>query len=434
MGKANSHYKKVGKQAWKLMERLFPITRSQTGEGVRETFRIISEYIPLRIFEVSTGKKVLDWRIPQEWNIKDAYIKDVKGEKVVDFKKNNLHVVSYSQPVRKIMELKDLKKHLHTLPNKPDAIPYRTSYYEKNWGFCMSHKDYLKLKEGKYEVVINVSLKKGSLTYAECKVAGKTKDEFLVFTHICHPSLANDGLSAVVVATYIAKHLLNSKNLKYTYRFIFAPTTIGAITWLARNENKLSNVKGGLVLAELGGPGHPIYKKSKSGNALVDRIFGRMLKREWKKLEIREFSPWGHNERQFCSPGFNLPVGCLMRNPHEEYREYHTSLDNLSFVKPEHLADSYKAAVLGLDELERQEYYLNLHPKGEPQLGKRGIYKTMNTLSTKRADEQKAMLWVLNYSDKEHSLGDISEKSGVDIKTIRKMTKILEDKRLIKKI
>ena len=314
----------IGGDIYRFMSEMYPICRSITGEGLRQTLRLIGKRIPLEIHEVPSGTAVFDWVVPKEWNIKDAYIRNSRGEKVVDFQKSNLHVVNYSIPVHRRISLAELKSHLFALPDHPDWIPYRTSYYKEDWGFCLTHNQLLALKDDEYEVCIDATLEPGALSYGECYLRGETTDEVLITTHICHPSLCNDNLSGIAIATLLAK-LLSGFQLRHSYRFLFIPATIGSITWLCQNESKLPNIKHGLVLTLLGDPGRSTYKKSRSGNAAIDHAAAHVLKHSGADDSVVEFHPYGYDERQFCSPGFNLPVGCLMRSPNGGFPEYHTS-------------------------------------------------------------------------------------------------------------
>ena len=402
----------VGRDILRLMTELFPICRSITGAGCRETLAILKRHIPLEVHEVPSGSRVFDWTVPKEWNIRDAYVRNSRGEKVIDFQRSNLHVVSYSVPVRKTMPLAELRSHLHTLPDRPDWIPYRTSYYREDWGFCLSHKDLLSLKDGDYEVVIDSTLEDGSLTYGELVLEGRAKDEVLISAHACHPSLANDNLSGVGLATMLAKFLAGAPRA-FSYRFLFIPGTIGAIAWLALNEDKARAVKSGLVLTGLGDTGLLTYKRSRRGNAAVDRAATHVLGHASPPGRVLDFSPYGYDERQFCSPGFDLPVGRISRTPFGEYPEYHTSGDNLDFVGEGSLAGSFAAILEILDILEQDGTYVNLNPKCEPQLGRRGLYASPGA-------EEMALLWVLNLSDGRHSLLDIAEKSGLAFESIKR--------------
>ncbi len=407
---------------------LYPICRSITGDGVRQTLADLQKSIPLEIHEVPSGTTVFDWTVPSEWNIRDAWIKDAAGERVVDFNQSNLHVVSYSTPIHATISLSELKRHLHCLPAQPDAIPYRTSYYEQDWGFCISHNAMLRLKEGNYEVYIDATLKPGFLTYGEFYLPGELTDEVLFTAHICHPSLANDNLSGIVVAAALAAGLAATSGHRYSYRFLFLPGTIGAITWLAHNESVAERIKHGIVLSGLGDAGPITYKRSRIGKATVDRAAALVLTHLGQPHTIRDFSPYGYDERQFCSPGFNLPVGCFSRSPFGTYSQYHTSADNLDFVKPESLAESLRILGKIVAVLEGDGSYLNTQPKCEPQLGKRGLYNELGNTS-----DTMAMLWVLNFSDGEHTLMDIAERASFNFDSIRNVATILESNGLLKR-
>jgi len=421
-----------GRKMHALIAKLYPICRSITGNGVRETLQIINQYIPLKIHEVPTGTTVFDWTVPKEWNVRDAYIKNGLGQKVVDFQESNLHLVSYSVPIKKRMPLTELKDHLFTLPDRPGWIPYRTSYYKEDWGFCLSHKQLLEFKDGEYEVCIDTSLTAGSLTYGEYYLPGATRDEVLISCHICHPSLCNDNLSGISLATYLAKHL-SSLSLRYSYRFLFIPGTIGAITWLSLNENKVSRIKHGLVVAGVGDSGRITYKKTRRGDAEIDGAVIHALKESEEDYEIIDFFPYGYDERQYCSPGFNLPVGCLMRTPYSRYPEYHTSADNLDFVKPEFLEGSLSKYLEVLNIIENNKRYLNQYPKCEPQLGKRKLYEGMEG-KKKQVVDPLAMLWVLNMSDADHSLLDIAVLGQLKFNEVQIAAQALLEKNLLKEV
>lgn len=398
-----------------FIEELFPLCRSITGEGIRETFRRIGQKVPLETHEVDSGTPVLDWTVPPEWNIKDAYIKDMHGKRVVDFRAHNLHVVGYSTPVTARMSLAELKPHIFSLPEHPDVIPYRTSYYAESWGFCMEHRRLMDMPEGEYDVCIDSSLKPGTLTYAECLLAGEMDDEVLISCHCCHPSIANDNLSGIAVATGLAERLARVPR-RLSYRFLFIPGTIGSITWLARNESSLGRIQHGLVVTCVGDKGSATYKKSRRGNAVIDRAATHILRHSGRDYEVVDFSPYGYDERQYCSPGFDLPVGSLMRTPNGMYPEYHTSADNLELVSPVHLADSLLNYLRIIDVLENDRAYRNLNPKGEPQLGMRGLYPSVGAQGA--ADSLMARLWVLNLSDGEHTLLDIAERAQMPFREI----------------
>jgi aminopeptidase-like protein len=410
---------------------LYPICRSITGDGVRATLRHLQRVIPMTVHEVPSGTEVLDWTVPREWNIRDAYIANAAGTRVVDFRRSNLHVVSYSVPVRARMSLEALRPHLFTLPDRPDSIPYRTSYYAERWGFCLSQRQLESLEPGEYEVCIDASLEPGSLTYGEVYLPGESTDEVLVSAHVCHPSLANDNLSGVVVAAYLARSL-ESLSRRYSYRVLFIPGTIGAITWLARNESIVPGIRHGLVLAGVGDAGRLTYKKSRRGDAGIDRAAAHVL-RQLGDHEIVEFSPFGYDERQFCSPGFDLPVGRLSRTPYDRYPEYHTSADDPAFVVPGQLAASLMAILDILRVLENDRIYVNQNPKGEPQLGKRGLYRSVGGPPQAAANER-AMLWALSLCDGRHGVLDVAERSGLPFDVVDAAMTALRDHGLLKEM
>lgn len=419
-----------GKEMYQLMSELYPICRSITGNGVRETLDKIKKIIPIEVHEVASGTKVFDWTVPKEWNIKDAYVKNSKGEKIIDFKKSSLHVLNYSVPIQKKVSLRELKEHLFTLPEHPEWIPYRTSYYSENWGFCISHNQYITLKEDTYEVCIDSSLENGHLTYGEYYIKGAIADEVLISTHICHPSLCNDNLSGIVLTTLLAKYL-SQASLRYSHRFLFIPGTIGSITWLCLNEPKVSKIKHGLVVVCVGDSGGFTYKKTRQRNADIDKVVAHVLKHSNNEFEIIDFFPYGYDERQYCSPGFDLPVGCLMRTPHGQFPEYHTSADDLDFVKPENLAISFSTYLTVLNILENNKKYLNQNPKCEPQLGKRGLYHKIGGHDDSKAF-QLAMFWILNLSDGRNSLMDISERAKLGFDLIKGAADTLAEHGLLK--
>jgi aminopeptidase-like protein len=421
---------RAGREMYELVEELYPLCRSITGDGVRETLRRVAAHADLTVHEVPTGTPVLDWTVPKEWNIQDAYVKNTRGERVIDFKASSLHVVSYSTPVRVRLSLAQLKERVFTLPDHPEWIPYRTSYYRETWGFCASHRLMAGLADGEYEVCIDSTLAPGSLSYGECYLRGATEDEVLLSCHVCHPSLANDNLSGIAVATFLAG-LLAKTSLRYSYRLLFVPGTIGSITWLAMNEAVVPRIRHGLVLACLGDRGEPTYKKSRRGDAEIDRVVGLTLRERGGEHRIEEFTPYGYDERQFCSPGFDLPVGCLMRTPHGRYPEYHTSGDDLALVRPEALADSLYTCLAVLDMLESNRTFVNQSPKGEPQLGKRGLYRPVGGLTSPGRDEM-TLLWVLNLSDGHHSLLDIAERSGCSFGAVKAAAAALENVGLLR--
>lgn len=419
----------LGNELHALIAELYPICRSITGNGVRETLNRLQRFIPLTTQEVTTGTRVFDWTVPPEWNIRDAYVKNSRGERVIDFHESNLHVVSYSIPVHQKMTLEELRPHLFTLPGHPNWIPYRTSYYKRSWGFCLTHRQFLDLPDEEYEVCIDASLEDGCLTYGEAYLPGATTDEVLVSTHVCHPSLANDNLSGVAVACFLANHM-SQLPLRYSYRFVFIPGTIGAITWLCLNESTIPRIKHGVVLAGVGDHGPLSYKRSRRGDAEIDRVAVHVLRQFEPKSQILEFSPYGYDERQYCSPGFNLAVGRLSRTPHGTFPEYHTSADDLSFINPRALGDSLSACLSIFSILERNRAYLNTNAKCEPQLGERGLYRMIGGSSEDNRNEM-AMLWVLNLSDGKHTLLDVAERAHIDFDCIHHAATVLKEHGLL---
>jgi len=422
----------AGRRMKALMRDLYPICRSITGNGVRQTLKILQEEIPLTVHEVPSGRQVFDWTVPKEWNLIDAYVKDSSGQKIIDVNNSNLHILNYSIPVKKKVSLSELKSHLFTLPEHPAWIPYRTSYYNENWGFCISHDQFESLQEDTYDVVIDTTLENGSLTYGEFFLPGETSDEVLISTHICHPSLCNDNLSGVVLATFLAKHL-SQLSLRYSYRFLFMPGTIGAITWLARNASRAACIKHGLIVNCVGDAGKFIYKRTRQGHAEIDQAAINALSHSGNEFEVLDFSPYGYDERQFCSPGFNLPVGCLSRSTHGRYPQYHTSADNFDLVKAIHLGASLRIYLSVVDRIENNRTLKRTNPFCEPQLGKRGLYDKIGARSGSRQDHM-AMLWVLNLADGEHSLLDMSNKSGIDFSILNIVAETLCESNLIESL
>jgi aminopeptidase-like protein len=417
----------VGKSMHALMRELFPICRSITGAGVRETLAALGRRIPLELHEVPSGTQVLDWTVPDEWNIEDAYIAR-DGCRVVDFRESNLHVMNYSEPVRAVMPVAELRTHLHALPEHPEWVPYRTSYYSRAWGFCLSQRQLDALEDGDYEVVIDSTLEPGSLTYGECFLPGERDEEVLLTTHVCHPSLANDNLSGIALLMELGARLQDAPR-SLSYRLLFIPGTIGSITWLARNEAAASRIVAGLTLACVGDPAPLTYKRSRRGDALIDRAAAHVLRRSGKLVD---FVPWGWDERQFNSPAFDLPVGSLCRSREGEFEEYHSSADDLELVRPEQLEVALDNVLEILDVVETDRRYVNLAPKGEPQLGKRGLYPKMGGPAAE--EEQLAMLWVLNQSDGGNSLLEIAERSGIPFAVINAAATRLHEATLLAEI
>jgi len=445
---------KIGEEMYELIRELYPINRSITGDGVRKTLKILQKKIELKIHEVPSGTKVFDWTIPQEWNINDAYILNSKNEKIVDFQKSNLHVLQYSIPIKTRIKLDELKNHIYTLPKQPKNIPYITSFYSKNWGFCMSHNEFLKLKDDEYFVYIDSKLTDGSLTYGEYLIKGKTDEEVLISTYVCHPSLCNDNLSGPVLATILAKYL-SKHDTYYSIRFLFIPETVGAITWLSINEDKIKNIAHGLVATCLGDSGISTYKKSRDGNNIIDKIVEEVLIESGEPYKILDFWPSGSDERQYCSPAFNLPIGSLMRTPYDMFNEYHTSADNLDFVRKDCLSNSFSKYLSVIHKLEKNHdnfkrkksvlenketskdnpVFINLFPKCEPQLGKRSVYENIGgQKDQEQLKKKKGIQWILNFSDGKHSLRDIEKKSKLDYDLLLSMADLLNEKKLLSEI
>lgn len=406
----------VGKKMYELIEELYPICRSITGDGVRQTLEHISRIVPLDVHEVPTGTQVFDWTVPREWNIEEAFIEDANGDRLVDFQNHSLHVMSYSTPVDATLDWDVLSEHLHTLPDHPDWIPYRTSYYKDNWGFCLAHRDLDRFAAGPFRVVIRSSLTEGHLTYGETVVPGATEREVLFFNHVCHPSLCNDNLSGNAVMAELARRL-RGRQSRFTYRFVWAPGTIGSITWLSRNEASLTRIHAGLVGVLLGDAGRFHYKRTRRGSAEIDQVVEFVLAELGFDAKLLDFSPYGYDERQFGSPGIDAPVGRLTRSPNGSYPEYHSSADNLDFVRPEYLAESLQLLERVVEVLEGNATYLNTQPMCEPQLGRRGLYGSTGGSHPKQREH--AMLWVLSMSDGGPSLLDISIRSGIAFDVVR---------------
>jgi aminopeptidase-like protein len=412
------------------MQRLFPLCRSLTGGGVRETFDVLEEYVPITRTEVPSGTRVFDWVVPDEWNIRDAYVTAPDGRRLVDLRDSTLHVVSYSEPVRATLPLGELRERLFTLPDQPDLIPYRTSYYARTWGFCLPHRRLLELEPGDYEVVIDSTLGPGHLTFGEVLIEGETDDEVLVSTYVCHPSLANDNLSGIAVATMLSKELARRRP-RYSYRFVFAPGTIGPLAWLHANRDGLERVAHGLTVSCIGDAGGLTYKRSRRGDAPVDRAVETVLRDSGRPHRVLPWEPWGGDERQFGSPGFDLPVGTLMRTPHGEFDGYHTSADSLERISPAALEEAVRTCLEVFDVLETDRRLVNLSPFGEPQLGRRGLYRSAGG-AVATPDDERALLWVLNQSDGGASLLDIARRSGIAYPIIRRAAERLEEAELLR--
>jgi len=424
-----SHSPAIGQELLNFATELYPICRSITGNGLRETLRLIQRRIPLRIHEVNSGTKVFDWEVPLEWNIEGALVLDPDGRTVVDFAAHNLHIVSYSEPVDARLDLAALKSRLHVHASNPDWIPYRTSYYVRNWGFCLPRRVLEALPRGRYRVTVSSRLEAGSLSYGEFLLPGKTREEMLLFTHACHPSLANDNTSGLAVATRLARWLAESPR-RFTYRIVFAPGTIGSLCWLMRNEKNLGRIRHGLVLGLLGDAAPLTYKESRRGTAEIDAIARHVLREREPDSRVIPFEPYGYDERQLCSPGFDLPVGRLTRSVNDGYPQYHSSADDLGLLRADALARSLEACQQIIMTVEGNRRFINLNPKGEPRLGKRDLYGSTGGQSP--ATRERAMLWVLSQSDGTQSLLDIAEKSQLGFAVIQRAAAELENARLLR--
>jgi aminopeptidase-like protein len=419
----------VGAELHAGVRELYPICRSITGNGLRQSLRLLQRRIPLELHEVPTGTQVFDWVVPREWNLKSARLLGPDGQVVVDIAQLNLHVLNYSVPYCGKVSREELDQHLHSIPDAPTLVPYRTSYYREAWGFCLSHAQRNRLPLGEYQVEIDTTLTNGSLTYGELALPGSQDEEVLISTHCCHPSLANDNCAGMVMCAALAQ-LLSGMKRRYTYRFLFIPGTIGAITWLALNEKQAKRIAHGLVAACAGDSGPLTYKRSRQGNAEIDRAAVHVLRHSGQDHQVRDFTPYGYDERQYCSPGFDLPVGSLTRTPYGEYPEYHTSADDPSLVRPEKLADTLRRYLEVFEVLEGNRAYRNLQPKCEPQLGKRGLYGAVGGQSHAMPD-QMAMLWVLNLSDGRRSLLDVAERSRLPFKKVWQAARALQSAGLL---
>jgi aminopeptidase-like protein len=394
---------------WRLVEDLFPLFRAVTGPGVRETLARIAEDLPIEAHEVPSGTPVLDWTVPDEWSVREAWIEGPDGRRFADISQTNLHLMTYSQPVRGRFSRAELDKHLHSLPARPHAVPFKTSLYGNTWAFCLTHAERVALVDGDYEVCIDATVAPGSLTYGELVVPGASTDEVLLSTHVCHPSMANDNLSGLAVLTEVGRRLLERPR-RFTYRLLYAPGTLGSISWLATHRDVVSRIHHGLVLTGLGDDSVLHYKRSRRQTTEIDRVAEIILRDRGVGDRCIPFVPYGYDERQYCSPGFDLAVGRLSRSLHGEFPEYHTTDDNLSFISADRLLDSVDAVEAILDAVESNRTYVNLSPEGEPQLGRRGLFTSLGGGLDAKSYEI-ALLWVLSESDGSKDLLAIAERS-----------------------
>ena len=397
-------------------DRLWPILRSITGEGVRLTHDILGEVVPLERFEIPSGTEVFDWTVPQEWVVRAAYVITPDGRRILDVRDNTLHLLNYAVPFRGELSRAELDTHLYSLPEQPDAIPYVTSYYAPRWGFCLSHNERQALPDGQYQVVVDTEHIDGSLTLSEAVLPGESEQEVLLSTYTCHPSMANNELSGPLVTAFLYRRLAAWKRRHYTYRFVFLPETIGSLAYLQlRGEHFRRQLVAGYVVTCIGDDAPFTYKRSRQGDTLADRAATHVLA-DLADSRILKFFPQGSDERQYCSPGFDLPVGSLMRSVYGTYPEYHTSLDNRDFTSFTAMRESVSVYERALRALELNRTYRNLAPFGEPNLSKRGLYPARGT--TQPEARVAATLWLLNYADGEHDLLEIAELSGVDLELL----------------
>jgi len=426
-------WKKINKDIDKYLKRLFPINRSITGEGSRETLKILSEIVPIEISEYNSGTQVFDWEIPEEWNIQDAWIKNAEGEKIIDFKKSNIHVMSYSKPVKCRLPFNELKDHLHYIKELPDAIPYRTSYYQSNFGFCLSYNDYKKKfnENDSYEIMIDSSLKPGKLLIGEVLIKGRIEKEYLISTYFCHPSLANDNLSGLLLTAFLAAEL-KKKNLNFSYRIIFIPETIGAITYCSFKKEKIKKIDTGLVITTVGGPGSFGYKQSYQSDNYINSMVEDVFKENKKEFITYPFIIIGSDERQYSSQGFRINCVTITKDKYYEYPYYHTSLDNLDFVKPDYITDSLKLYLDLVNKMDKNIIYKNLYPDCEVMLSKHSLYPKTGGAITKGAtiSTLEIILWLIFYCDGSKSLYDISKILNVNYDLVYKEAKNLELKQI----
>jgi len=435
------HNKGILNKIDNLLKRLFPIYRSLTGEGNRETLKILQEIIPLEIKEFNSGDKVFDWVIPDEYEIKSAWIKNEKGNRIIDFNNSNLHVVSYSTPVNKKMTFNELSKNLYYLDDIPDAIPYRTTYYSKDWGFCVNKKQFEILSEqkGKLHVFIDSEFNpKGNMTYGEFLIPGKSEKEILLSTYICHPSMANDNLSGFILTTLLADRLLENQSLRYSYRIIFVPETIGAIAYCAKNEKIMKNIDIGFILSTVGGPGKFGYKESWDANHRINKIINKVFIENNIDFVKYLFDPNGSDERQYSSPYFRINTPVISKDKFYEYKYYHTSLDNLDFVKPQFIIQSLELYSKVIDELEKEIIYKNIKNRCEVMLGRRNLYPSTGGSFLPDAENEinklDIILWILNHCDGKSTLNDLEKKSNIKLEKLVEVSEELVENNLLERI
>lgn len=433
MGKRSQMDQPDGQFMHDLAKRLFPICRSLTGDGVRETLAILGEHLPgLRVVEVPSGTQVFDWTVPNEWNIRDAFIADTSGRRVVDFRHSNLHVVGYSEPMDRVMSIGELRPHLHSIPEMPDAIPYITSYYNRSWGFCLTQNQRDSLSDDNYRVCIDSSLEPGSLSYAELIIPGASEKEVLISTYVCHPSMANNELSGPVVATRLAMWLARQDNLRHTFRFVFVPETIGSIAYISRNLVELKRrVVAGFNVSCIGDERRYSYLPSRRGNTWSDRVAKHVLRHIDPDYRQHTFLERGSDEQQYCAPGVDLPIASVMRSKYGTYPEYHTSKDDLTLVTPQGLQGGFNALKACVEAIEADLRY-RCTQYCEPQMGKRGLYPPLGTRAVVHAVRMR--MDILCYCDGEHSVLDIAEILNRPISDVIPFVKELEEHALIERV
>jgi len=421
---------------YKLLSEMFSYNRSITGDGVRKTLKKISDEIPIKSTSIKSSTKVFDWVVPDEWNIESAKIYDPDGQLIVDFDENNLHLMSYSEPIDTVLSLSELKNHIITDKSRPDWIPYSTSYYKDDWAFCLPYNFVKKMINGEYKIIICSKKEPGELIYAESFIDNGASKEVLISTYICHPSMANDSLSGVVLAVQLYKELKKIDNLKYNYRFLFTPETIGTICFLYNNRKRIkSDLEFGLVATCLGDAGSFTYKNARNEKADINRVMKYIFSMSDVNGKVINFSPLGSDERQYCSPGFDLDVGVLTRTMYGQFQEYHTSADNLDFVSEKNLKESLNLYLKVFSIYESNSKFLRKNPFCEPQMVKYDLYREKGGAGEDCLDDMSQQrMWILNYADGKTDLLEISEKSGFDIFTLKLATKVLISNGLITQV
>lgn len=415
----------IGADLHSLMRELFPIPRSLTGDGVRSTLAVIGRDLPLDIVELPTGTRVFDWTLPREWNVRAAWVEGPDGRRIIDVADSPLHLLGYSVPVDTVVDREELLEHIYTDPRDPHVVPYRTSYWSERWGFCTTQRQADSLPEGSYHVVVDATLDDGHVTYGEVSLEGEHDDVFLLSTTICHPALANDNLSGIVLLAGLAR-ILAEQRLRHSFRLLWSPGTIGPLCWLHTNPEAIPHVKHGFAVSCVGDPGPLTYKRSRQGTTKIDAAAEAVLA-EYAGAHVRDWSPYGGDERQFCSPGFDLPFGAFSRTPADAFPQYHSSADDLELVRPEALGGSLHVALAVIDLVERNGTYVNTSPFGEPQLGRRGLYRSIGGGSS----EEAAILWVLSLSDGAASLLDIATRASMPFDVVRGAADALLDAGLL---